>query len=111
MNALTILLLTVSLALLVIGFQIWRLTSSRGMLMLTFSGSIGTLFSAYLIAIGSKTEATFIIPFLVGMLFAGRGLGTAWRSRREKELRLPSTLMLAAACGALYAGVEAFLVA
>ena len=78
--------------------------------MLTFSGSIGTLFSAYLLAIGSKTEATFIIPFLVGMLFAGRAIGTAWRSRRERELRLPSTLMLAAACGALYASVAAFLV-
>ena len=78
--------------------------------MLTFAGSIGTLFSAYLIAVGSKTEAAFIIPFFVGMLFAGRGIGTAWRSRRERELRLPSTLMLAAACGALYASVTAFFV-
>ena len=29
-----------------------------------------------------------MIPFMVAMLFAGRGVGTFWRSRKESALRL-----------------------
>jgi hypothetical protein len=105
----SILLVVVSLGTLLVGFQTWRLTSSKSIILNTFAGSVGLLFAAYICSTPGSGEAAYIIPFIVAMLFAGRGVGTLWRSRKEAALRLPSTLMLAVAGASLYATVAAYL--
>ena len=109
-NSVSILLVVVSLGTLLVGFQIWRLTSSKSIILNTFAGSVGLLFAAYVCSRPGRGEAAYVIPFIVAMLFAGRGAGTLWRSRKEAALGLPSALMLAVAGASLYATVAAYLV-
>ena len=104
----SILLVVVSLGTLLVGFQTWRLTSSKSIILNTFAGSGALLFAAYICSTPGRGEAAYVIPFIVAMLFAGRGVGTLWRSRKETALRLPSTLMLAVAGASLYATVAAY---
>jgi hypothetical protein len=108
MNYASIVLVIVSLCTLGLGFQAWRLTSSRSIFLNTLVGSGGLLFAAYLCAIPARKDAAYVIPFLVAMLFAGGGLGVLWRSRKESVLRLPSTLLLAVAAASLYASFAAY---
>ncbi len=108
MNYPSIVLIIVSLATLGLGFQAWRLTSSRSIFLNTLVGSGGLLFAAYLSSIPARGEAAYLIPFMVAMLFAGGGLGILWRSRKENILRLPSTLLLAVAAASLYASFAAY---
>ena len=108
MNYPSIVLIIVSLATLGLGFQAWRLTSSRSIFLNTLVGSGGLLFAAYLSSIPARGEAVYLIPFMVAMLFAGGGLGILWRSRKENILRLPSTLLLAVAAASLYASFAAY---
>jgi hypothetical protein len=108
MNYPSIVLIIVSLGTLGLGFQAWRLTSSRSIFLNTFVGSGGLLFAAYLCSVPAKGEAAYVIPFLVAMLFTGGGLGMLWRSRAESILRLPSSLMLAVAAASLYASFTAY---
>jgi hypothetical protein len=103
-----ILLLFVSLGTLLLGFETWRLTSNRSLILNTFVGSLGLIIAAYLTAMPGNGLPGYVFSFIVSMLFAGRGIGTLWRSRREQDLRLPSTLMLAIAGGSLYASLVAF---
>ena len=104
----SIVLVVVSLSTLALGFQTWRLTTSRSIIMNTFVASAGLLFAAYICSTPGMGGVAYVIPFLVAMLFAGHGIGTFWRSRKETALRLPSTLMLAAAGASLYATVAAY---
>jgi hypothetical protein len=97
-----------SLITLLLGFQSWRLTSSKSVFMNTLVGSGGLLLAAYLCAAPTRAEAAFVIPFLIAMLFAGWGLAVLWRSRREPPLGLPSTLMLTIAAAALFASFAAY---
>jgi hypothetical protein len=108
MNYASIVLIIVSLGTLGLGFQAWRLTSSRSIFMNTLVGSAGLLFAAYLCSAPARAEAAYAIPFIIAMLFAGGGLGVLWRSRKESVLRLPSTLLLAIAAGSLYASFAAY---
>jgi hypothetical protein len=103
-----ILLLVVALGTLFLGFEAWRLTSNRALLLNTFVGSLGLVIAAYLTASPGNGLPGYVFSFIVSMLFCGRGIGTLWRSRKERNLRLPSTLMLAIASGSLYASVIAF---
>jgi hypothetical protein len=108
MNYASIVSVLVSLATLGLGFQAWRLTSSRSIFLNTIVGSAGLLFAAYLCSIPNRGDAAYIIPFFVAMLFAGGGVGARWRSRKESILRLPSTLLLAVAAGSFYASIAAY---
>ncbi len=103
-----ILLLLVSLGTLFVGFETWRLTSSRALLLNTFVGSLGLVIAAYLTAMPGNGLPGYVYSFIVSMLFGGRGVGTLWRSRKQRDLRLPSTLMLAIAGGSFYASLVAF---
>jgi hypothetical protein len=103
-----ILLLLVSLGTLFVGFETWRLTSSRSLLLNTFVGSLGLVIAAYLTAMPGNGLPGYVYSFIVSMLFGGRGVGTLWRSRKQRDLRLPSTLMLTIAGGSLYASLVAF---
>ena len=107
-NVLSIVLVFVSVGTLLLGFQAWRLTSSRSMILITFAATAALLVAAYMRSRPGGTAAAIGIPFMVGMLFAGRGFGTLWRSRKEADLRLPSTLMLAIAGASLYASVAVY---
>ena len=107
-NVLSIVLVFVSVGTLLLGFQAWRLTSSRSMILITFAATAALLVAAYMRSRPGGTAAAIGIPFMVGMLFAGRGFGTLWRSRKESDLRLPSTLMLAIAGTSLYASVAVY---
>ena len=108
MNYASIVLVIVSLGTLGLGFQAWRLTSSRSVFLNTLVGSGGLLFAAYLSSVPARGEATYVIPFMVAMVFAGGGLGALWRSRKESILRLPSTLLLVVAAASLYASFAAY---
>jgi hypothetical protein len=108
MNFPSILLVSVSLGTLFLGFQTWRLTNSRSMILNTFAASAGLMLSAFMCSTPGKVEIAWVIPFMVSMLFAGRGAGTLWRSRKQAELRLPSTLMFAVAGASLYATLMAY---
>jgi hypothetical protein len=108
MNYASLVLIIVSLCTLGLGFQAWRLTSSRSIFLNTLVGSGGLLFAAYLCSVPARGDAAYVIPFLVAMLFAGGGLGVLWRSRKESTLRLPSTLLLAVAIASLYASIAAY---
>lgn len=100
--------MVVSLATLALGFQIWRLTSSRAIILNTVVATAGLLFAAFKCSSAGRGGIAYVIPFLVAMLFAGRGIGTYWRSRKETALRLPSTLMLATAAASLYATIAVY---
>src|SRR5277367_2944599 len=104
----SIVLVIVSFATLGLGFQTWRLTGSRSTILNTVVASVSLLFAAYMCSTPGRGGIAYVIPFLVAMLFAGRGVGTFWRSRKESALRLPSTLMLAVAAASLYAAVTAY---
>jgi peptidoglycan/LPS O-acetylase OafA/YrhL len=108
MNYASIVLIIVSLGTLGLGFQAWRMTSSRSIFLNTLVGSGGLLFAAYLCSVPGRGDAAYIIPFMVAMLFVGGGLGALWRSRKESILRLPSTLLLAIAVASLYASFAAY---
>lgn len=107
-SSVSIVLVVVSLGTLGLGFHIWRLTSSRLVILNTFVATGGLLFAAHICSTPGRGGVAYVIPFLVAMLFAGHGIGTFWRSRKETALRLPSTLMLAAAGASLYATVAAY---
>jgi hypothetical protein len=101
LSSASIALVVVSLATLALGFQIWWLTSSRAIILNTVVATAGLLFAAFKCSTPGRGGIAYVIPFLVAMLFAGRGVGTYWRSRKETALRLPSTLMSATAAFAL----------
>ncbi len=104
----SIILVAVSLGTLALGFQIWRLTSSKSIILNTVVASTALLFAAYICSTPGRGGIAYVIPFLVAMIFAGRGIGTLWRSRKEAALRLPSTLLLAASGASLYATVAVY---
>lgn len=104
----SIVLVIVSLGTLGLGFQTWQLTSSRSIILNTVVATVSLLFAAYVCSTPGRGGIAYVIPFLVAMLFAGRGIGTFWRSRKESALRLPSTLMLTVAAASLYAAVTAY---
>ena len=109
-NPLAILLLSSSLLVLVLGFFAWRLTSSRPMLGSVVFGSFGFLLAAYYAVSHRNSQMIFIIPFFVTMIFGGRALAIFTRSLRgERELRLPSTLLIGTTTVSVAASVAAYL--
>jgi hypothetical protein len=96
-------LIAVSLALLGIGFWLWRLTSNRTVIMNTMFGSMGMLFAAHHALARVETQWAVILPFFATMLYGGRAVGTWWRSRREPELVRPAQALWAATALALVA--------
>ena len=108
MTPTVILLLVVSLAVLLLGTYLWRLTSSRSIFMNTMFGTLCLMVSAYHAAAHHSVEWAVMLPFFTTMLFGGRALGTWWRSRKEAELRLPAQLMTAVAALTLTAALAAY---
>jgi hypothetical protein len=108
MPTITILHLIVSLAVLLLGTYIWRLTSSRSVLANTLFGTISLLLSAYHAGSAQGTEWAIMLPFFTTMLFGGRAIGTWMRCRKDAELRLPAQLMTAVAGLALTATLAAY---
>lgn len=111
MPPVTIFLIVVSFAVLVLGLIAWRLTSSRSVMFNTLLSSTGLLFAGYFAAAATNVQLSYIIPFLIGMAFGGRGAALWWRGRRgEKELALPATILIAVGVLALGAAVTVFAV-
>ncbi len=108
MTPTTILLLIVSLAVLLLGTYIWRLTSSRSVLLNTVFGTVSLLLSAYHASTHHGVEWAIMLPFFTTMLFGGRAVGTWMRCRKEAELRLPAQLMTAVAALTLTATLAAY---
>jgi hypothetical protein len=108
LSSASIVLVVVSLVTLALGFQIWRLTSNGPIILNTVVASAGLLFAAFKCSTPGRDGGAYLIPFLLALLFAGRGIGTYWRSRKETALRLPAALMFAASAASLYATVAAY---
>ncbi len=109
MNPLTILLLVVSVAVLLLGSYLWRLTSSRSIFLNTLFGSTCMLVAAYHAASHDKMEWAIMLPFFTTMLFGGRAMGTWWRSRKEADLRFPAQLMAGVTALSLTATISAYM--
>lgn len=109
MTTTTILLLVISLAVLLLGCYLWRLTSSRSTLLNTIFGSTCMLLAAYHIAAHQRMEWAIVLPFFTTMLFGGRAVGTWWRSRKDADLRLPAHIMTGVTALSLTATVSAYL--
>jgi hypothetical protein len=109
MSLTTILLSCISLAVLLLGGYLWKLTSSRSIFLNTIFGSTCILLAAYHSATHRQMEWAIMLPFFTTMLFGGRAVGTWWRSRKEMELRLPAQLMTAVAALALTATISAYI--
>lgn len=82
-----------SLITLILGVFAWRLTSSRSVVFNTLLSSAGLLFAGHFVETQQNIQLSYVIPFLVFALFAGRAIGFGWRSRAEQELRIPAALL------------------
>jgi len=100
-----------SLAVLLIGGYLWRLTSSRSVFLNTVFGSTCMLLASYHVSMHRQMDWAIMLPFFTTMLFGGRALGTWWRSRTDNELYLPARLLAAVATLSLTATVAVFVVA
>jgi hypothetical protein len=110
MNSLSILLSASSLVVLVLGFFAWHQTSSRSMLGSVIFGTVGFMLAAFYAASNRNTQMIFVFPFFITMILGGRGIAIFIRSLRgEKELRLPSTLLLGATMVSVVATISAYL--
>ncbi|MEP6670760.1 MAG: hypothetical protein ABJF10_16500 [Chthoniobacter sp.] len=109
MTPTVILLLTISLAVLLLGGYLWRLTSSRSIFLNTIFGSSCMLLAAYHAASHQRMEWAIMLPFFTTMLFGGRAMGTWWRSRKDESLRLLAQLMTGIAGLSLTATISAYL--
>lgn len=110
MHIVTTLLLAVSLGTLALGVEAWRLTSSRSVIFNTLLGSAGLLFASYFFATGQNLPLSYVLPFFVAMIFAGRAGGLWWRGReKEHELQRPAVIMFVIAALALGAASAAYI--
>ena len=98
---LLVVLLTVSLAVLLITLYIWRETSSRPSLFNGIFASLTLLISGRMALAGTQPDMAVGLPLLAGMLLLGRGIGTLWRSKKEPALRTLGTLWIASALASL----------
>ncbi len=109
MNSLSILLSISSLVVLVLGFFAWHLTSSRSLFGSVIFGTFGFMLAAFYAASHRNTQMIFVFPFFITMIFGGRAFAILVRSLRgEKELRLPSTLLIGATTVSLAASLAAY---
>jgi len=89
----------------------WRLTSSRPLILNILFASAAFLISAYGIASHQPGQLTFVMPFLVTMLLAGRAFAIYWRTffKGERDLRVPGHLMGSAVAVCMLGTYVAFL--
>jgi len=109
MSPTVILLLVISVAVLLLGGYLWRITSSRSIFLNTMFGSTCMLLAAYHAANHQKMEWAIMLPFFTTMLFGGRAMGTWWRSRKDADMVLPAQLMTGVAGLSLTATISAYL--
>lgn len=108
MTPTVLLLLAVSLAVLMLGTYLWRITSNRSVFFHTMFGTICMMLAAYHAAAHHEMQWSVMLPFFTAMLFGGRAIGTWWRSRKDAGLVLPAQLMTAVAALTLAASVTAY---
>ena len=108
MTAPVIVLACVSFCVLALSLYIWKLTSSRSNIFNGIFGSTAILFAACFLAKHQQLPLTYGIPFVISMMFFGRGIGTLMRVRKEPDLRTPGTLMCAVGAIALVGAITAF---
>jgi hypothetical protein len=108
MTPTTLFLLIVSVAVMLLGSYLWRITSSRSILLNTIFGATCMMLAAYHVAFHRQLEWAIILPFFTTMLFGGRAMGTWWRSRKDATLRLPAQLMGAVTALSLTATLTAY---
>ena len=111
MNFTAIILLAASLAVLVLAFLAWRLTSSRSIIFNGLLGSIAILLAAYFAATHDvrNQQLTYMIPLVISMAFDGRAIGLLMRVKNEPELKKPAILLLAAGAASMLGFVAALL--
>ena len=109
MNPDTLLFICAAIGTLILGFQAFRLTCSKGVRLATCVGAASLAFAASGISKPGGLRNAAGIAFVVAMLFFGRALGIFWQSRRNAELRVPSNILFAIAAISMVAAVTAFL--
>jgi hypothetical protein len=108
MTFVPILLICASLAALVAGMYVWRLTTSRSTLMNLLASSAFLLFAAYFVVSRRVSDLKFVLPFFAAMLTGGRAIAFLWRSRKEPELKIPGLTILFVALVSLIAAISVF---
>ncbi len=108
MTPTVLLLLIVSVAVLLLGTYLWRITSNRTVFLHTVFGTLCMMLAAYHAAAHHDVQWSVMLPFFTAMLFGGRAIGTWWRSRQDAGLVLPAQLMTAVAALTLVASVTAY---
>lgn len=98
----TLMLVLAAVLALGLGFEAWRLTSSKGVRLNTFLGATGLAYAAYGAYHVQGASTAAVVAFFVAMLFAGRALGFALRSRKDANLKLPARLLFTVAVTALF---------
>ncbi len=108
MNGPTILLACATVATLALGFEAWRLTSSKAIRLNTFIGGAGLGLAAMSATGPGGGSHAAVIAFFVAMLFGGRAAGIFMRSRRDAALRRPAQLMFGVAGVSLLAAAAVY---
>jgi hypothetical protein len=110
MNSTALVLIAVSLAVLVLSFLAWRLTTSRSIIFNGLLGSVAILLAAYFASTrdARNLQLTFMIPLVISMAFDGRAIGLFMRIKNEPELKTPAFLLLAAGAVAMVGFAAAF---
>ncbi len=105
---LSVLLIGTSLAVLVLGGYLWRLTGQRVAVVHTLFGSFGLLFAAFEAVNRSRPEWSYVLPFFTAMLFGGRAVGAWWRSRKEHDYRRPAEVLTTVTAMSMLMAVVAY---
>lgn len=93
---------------LILGFEAWRLTSSKAIRLNTFVGTFALGLAAYGAGRPGGAATAAGLAFFVAMLSGGRALGIYWRSRKDRELSRPSQLLFTVAGTSLLAALAAW---
>ncbi len=109
MNPATLLFAGAAIGTLWLGFQVFRLTCSKGVRLATCLGAASLGYAASEISKPGGAHNAACIAFVVAMLFLGRAFGVYWQSRRNAELRAPSNMLFAIAALSVVAAVTALL--
>jgi hypothetical protein len=105
----TWILVSASFTVLILGLWAYRLSAARSLIMNTLFGSFGMLFAAFQSHVRAQPEWSYVLPFLITMLFLGRAIGLSMRVRSQPDLSASCRVIIAATLVSAVATTAAYL--